>query len=1348
MPRCRRICAVLATILADAALLAAPLSTGDGLAVDLTDTGEVTAIRIGATALALRGAGGFAIADFQSQPEPANLVPNPGFEEGAAEWALAPTQTLDTAIARSGKASVRLQIPGPEPAQSNLGTVVPVKPNTRYRIGLWVRREKVGVCGAYSSERDDGNRLTGKVTQTGPGIPREDGVWHRLAWEVTTQPETTRLSVRADIYKSTGTLWVDDVFVEELSEGVYEPVPGRLETGAGKAVFRGSLAARGLELEATIAAQPECLRIDGEVRDTTGADRAIGVRFALPLDLGGWTWHHDAEEHEAVTPGAVLRRTYPCVSGIGVCSVYPWSAVSGPEVGLSLALPLSQGPRVFVIQHEQSRPETTVTFFFGLSKDAARNPSRAPFAVVLYRHDPAWGMRSAMERYYRLSPESFVKRPAYEGYLNYANLERFDPATHRLVLSNRIALDDASDFGEGYRFVWHLHGCYDYRQVPYDDPKLPPDETVFRLLERMVEDEKANPKWYTPTAETAKKITFGPKGTIGYIGDTKYWRANEGYNHTDKPGWGFNFRVNEDPEVSPFLAGLARRSAEDYVQKNPDRRPWDATFTADAIEGYMSNSHELNFRREHFRTTLLPLTFGRDNLAPAMPNTIWDFHHKCWWPLTQNQKILTYGNANGYEQAFALPYIDIPMTEFDWDRAHPARLDRYLRALAYHKIWRHWHAWGPGGYADTDPACVQAQFRRGLASAVYPPVYCIPTSGADIEAHRAAFRQYVPAIEELSAAGWEPVPYARATNGVVVERFGSFPAGELHLVLRNQGAAAVETVLTLDRQALGVPSSAALCWIDILPRTPLVEHFPGDGLQCRVDADGTLALWVGTRERAAQHGFRLALATLAKTERLFQMEMDEASRAVWSRATATARQGMAAVGSTALGLAEALQQAADELGTAIVTKAPADLAKLLFRLRADASLVPAALADIHVEAARVLADCPRGAPVSLPVRVEVYPGLALAGEPTPAVTDWAARVLSPWPALASQSAVTAPRATGSTATLCVPAEPERRLLPYLVVFSCRVGGMPCTVASPVDLETAAPLTVSVQPERAFRGQTRHLRIGLASRVGAPTTLTLRLAPPAKVKAVPAEVPVTLSAQGQAEAAVDLALEPGVAIGALHVPYTTTSEDRRFASDGVLSLIVSDPVPQRAIRRLAAPPVVDGALSDPAWQSPPSVPELRLLANGGPASEKTAVWAAYDDHGVYVAMRCAESQMDRLVAKLTERGSPLYRDDDVEVFIQVPGAKQVYQFAVNPLGTQSDNFGNAAAWTAAAVRDAAEWRVELCVPYAAIGLNGTPPRGSVWGVQFGRQQKARGETTSWTPGQAFIAKESLGELVFE
>jgi len=1148
---------VFVTLLLSVASLAGGhrLEIAAGLRLELSDEGRVAQILIGGSALPLRGTGGLAIADFKHQPAAVNLVPNAGFEDGATGWRLAQGQSLDSSVAHFGQTSARLEVAGPETASSNLEVVVPAKPNTRYRVGMWLRRQGVGVCGAYASERDENGRLSGKQSQVGTVIPKQDGVWLPLAWEIVTEPATRRLSLRADIYRSTGTLWLDDYFIEEVSEGVYEPVAGKTQPVADGVALQTALPERGLEVDAVVRRGKDCLRIDGEVRDTTGEDRALGVRFALPLDLAGWTWHRDAEERESIQAGPVYRHTYKCRTGIGVCSIYPWSAVTGPDAGLSLALPLAQGPRVFLLQHDQNRRETSLTFFLGLAKDAGRHPGRAPFSFVLYAHDPAWGMRSAMETYYRLFPESFVKRPTFEGYLNYANMERFDPANHALVVNSRDALDDASDFGEGYKFLWHLHGCYDFRQVAYDDPnpKRPDDEIVFGLLREMATAEASRRRDYTPTAETLKKIVFGPRGEISYIGDTRYWRAHEGYNHTDQPGWGLNFRVNEDPDVSPFLAKVARRKAEEYA-RTEGRRDWDATFTADAIEGYFANMGGPDYRREHFRTTRVPLAFGYENLQPCLPNTIWDFHHAAWWPITEQYKIATYGNANGYEQFFTMPFVDVPMTEGNWDPKHQGRLDRFMRAVNYRKIWRYWHAWNKsGGYGDRDPANVQAHFRGGLACAIYPAVACVQSATGDLEPHRAWYRQYVPAIEELSTAGWEPVPYAKASEGVVVERFGDFARGELHFTFRNYADRPVDAVLGVDWKSLGVGEADELVAIDIVPRTPqCVPVVRRDDVHVVLEADGARALWIGTRVQAAHHGFRLAAATLEKIRRLFASELDSASTAALDTAGQVAQVGVSAKGRAALDQAESLQQAADRLAKDLKTRSPVDLQKLLFRLRAEVSLAPVALLELELQAPRIVGDARKGQAAAVAARF-------VSG--TTKTADIEFRVASPWPEIAERSRVrpaATPRGGQSTileAGLWVPADPPRRLMPCLLEARGTADGLPFTIATPVDVQVGPPLDIKLMPERVVRGQASQLKFSITNRLAEEGQLAVAFVLPAKATLEPATWEVSIAGQTTIERELTLTLDQNVPIGDLRITYRISSHDPRFNTQGPIFLSV-------------------------------------------------------------------------------------------------------------------------------------------------------------------------------------------------
>ncbi|HIE52082.1 MAG TPA: hypothetical protein EYP85_10015 [Armatimonadetes bacterium] len=1124
----------------------------------------------------------------------------------------------------------------------------------------------------------------------------------------------------------------------------FVPVEGEVERRDRKVEFRGNAAALALELRATLAAENECLRVDGELRDTSGQDRAVCLSFQLPFDASGWTWYDDLEEHRTVNAPVTYRHTYQCESGDGACSIYPWSSLTGEGDGLSIALPLAQGPRVFVIGYDNRAKNYFVAFFFGLSRATAEFPSRAKFSFLLYRHDPQWGMRSAAERYYRLFPGSFKKRPTYEGYLNYANLERSDPTTHRLMV-RAAGLDDASDFGEGYRFLWHMHGCYTFRMYHTEERRRPTDEVVIGFLRRLVEEEKAKPRYYCPTSELLKKLVYDAQGRIRYIGDTRYWLAHQGYNRTDKPGWGLNFRVNEDPRVSDFLARKTREVLERYARE-PGRRPFEACLTADAIEGYFGNTRGLNYRRAHFRTTTIPLTFGKDNLQVAMPNTIWDFHHAVWGPLTEQYKVLTYGNANGYEQAFTLPFCDIPMVEWDWDRAHPGRLERYLRSLAHHKIWRFWRVCGKG---EKDRESVLVHFARGLAYAIFPSVYGVQVVGGSVEPYRSLYRQYVPAIEALSAAGWEPVPYARIGGGdVVVERFGEYAGDDLHFTLRNYAMEAREVTVALDLAGLGVPPAEAerLIACDLLPGLAVPEPVLPQAWKVQVPANGSRAFWLGTPEKLARHALRQCERSLARIERLFRTDLSEANRERLAEAQRQVAEGLGGDRRAVLAAAEALQRLADELAPAIATKAKVERAKVFFRLKAELSAVPIGLLGIKVAVPRVVQG----------LRGEVrWVDITIVKEGAGSLSDLHFAVSSPWPALAAASRCPGAPAqieAGAPATVRVglfsPAEPERQLLPFLVEIKGRADGSPFTLDLPLDLVLKPPLRVEMASARVFRGGNNQVRLTITNALNETARGTLQLGPHPGIKVEPEGLVFEVPPSGQRVLEATLQVAEETQLGYLTLPFSVRSDNPKVRRSGKVSVLVTTPVPRVSIQRLRSRPTIDGDLSEAVWQGPPTIPQLGLLTSGAPASEGTAVWVAYDERGLYVAFRCAESNMPALKAEMTERGSPLYREDDVEFFLLPPGATSAFQFAINPLGTQSDNFGNTAPWKAAARRGERAWTVEVFVPYSCLKLQRRPARGAVWAAQFGRQQKAKGEISAWTPAHAFNVPERFGEIVFD
>jgi hypothetical protein len=91
--------------------------------------------------------------------------------------------------------------------------------------------------------------------------------------------------------------------------------------------------------------------------------------------------------------------------------------------------------------------------------------------------------------------------------------------------------------------------------------------------------------------------------------------------------------------------------------------------------------------------------------------------------------------------------------------------------------------------------------------------------------------------------------------------------------------------------------------------------------------------------------------------------------------------------------------------------------------------------------------------------------------------------------------------------------------------------------------------------------------------------------------------------------------------------------------------------------------VDGKLDEAAWKNAPRSEPFVDIVTGEPAWFKTRVALLWDDKFLYVGFDVPEP---RLWATLTERDSPIYRDNDVEVFIA--GRDAYYEFEINARNT--------------------------------------------------------------------------------
>ena len=177
-----------------------------------------------------------------------------------------------------------------------------------------------------------------------------------------------------------------------------------------------------------------------------------------------------------------------------------------------------------------------------------------------------------------------------------------------------------------------------------------------------------------------------------------------------------------------------------------------------------------------------------------------------------------------------------------------------------------------------------------------------------------------------------------------------------------------------------------------------------------------------------------------------------------------------------------------------------------------------------------------------------------------------------------------------------------------------------------------------------------------------------------------------------------------------------------------------------VPRVDMAPAVDGDGRDRAWQRGPWCGGFRVL--GKPdvrASVQTRFKLAHDDFRLYALIEAGEPRTAKLraVSSNTRDDLRLWRDDCVQLHLD-PGGRGFgyFQFIITWKGTlvdlraEDDNRGVGTfvlrpEWDAdvqaASQVDEDCWRVELSVPFAALGLRADVPR--VWGVNVCRSRYA-------------------------
>lgn len=337
----------------------------------------------------------------------------------------------------------------------------------------------------------------------------------------------------------------------------------------------------------------------------------------------------------------------------------------------------------------------------------------------------------------------------------------------------------------------------------------PPELTYVTLLSQLREDAERGDRCAQSTLVSG---VFDKSGTYNlYLGNVTYTAARPfgvnpapGVSSQGFPGWPSRAEFEMD-RLSVYLGWLGAKSTMDGMY-------------FDSMQGW---GNVRNYRKEHWCTTRYPLTFDRTNNNAVCLLNIWG---NVDWADVVSKKLHAHGqkligNDAYFQVWYFMPFVDSAGRELSnyeggkW-QATDDETYIYWRAMSVRRPF--WTLMNDPFDETHDPDIalhMEHYFQRSLFYAVFPGMYhahdgvspwywCTP---AFYERDRALFTKYMPMIQRLDKAGWEPVPHAKVNpSSIRIERFGNTRAELLAFTMNNPTDKKQEIKLVLDNQPLGI----------------------------------------------------------------------------------------------------------------------------------------------------------------------------------------------------------------------------------------------------------------------------------------------------------------------------------------------------------------------------------------------------------------------------------------------------------------------------------------------------------------------------------------------------------------
>ena len=550
----------------------------------------------------------------------------------------------------------------------------------------------------------------------------------------------------------------------------------------------------GLVLDLVWSDGDDALRLSGTLKDTTGQDRAVTLLFALPIAARGAEWAGGLRGGTTIGGTGESSDSVPMGTGAtGTMARYPFSCVTTDAWGIALGADITK-PCQYRLAYNAGTQQYFAAFDFALVPDTVASPSAAAFSLIVYSVDPAWGFRSAAERYYALFPEQFVTRSKDQGIW--------------MPFSKISEVEGWEDFGFRYK--------EGNNETTWDDAN---DILTFRYTEPStwwMAMPEGMPRTYDAAMELARKIAAGEaKGNqtkakallaCGIFDEQgKYMMQFRDTPWCDGAVFGNSCLPGIEGEV--IDARISWNEEQKLRLYGPDRQGDQDGEYLDSLEGYVTP--DLNHRREHFKVAQRPLTFTRVDHQPVIHKAFAVDEFVEWIAGdVHGMGKLMFANAVPHRFTFLCGHLDVMGTETNWLRQGnwtPMSHDQLsmIRTMSAQKPYLFLMN------TDFEPLgpYVERYLQRSLFYGIYPSMFS-PTASSEsaywqtpawYNRDRELHKQYQPLIRRVAEAGWQPLTLATTdAPDILIERFGPNKAGEVFFTIFNDGDEQRSAPITVD----------------------------------------------------------------------------------------------------------------------------------------------------------------------------------------------------------------------------------------------------------------------------------------------------------------------------------------------------------------------------------------------------------------------------------------------------------------------------------------------------------------------------------------------------------------------